>query len=136
MLTRREHGREELTRKLIAQGCRGSLAAEVAAALEAERLLSDDRFVEALVRARRSRGYGPLRILKELEEKGIAPEAGGQAVAAVGDWVEEARRAHRKRFGGKRAGSFAERAKQARFLQYRGFTFEQIQKILGSHDTD
>jgi regulatory protein len=136
MLARREHGREELKRKLITKGCEAAVATEVAAALEAERLLSDDRFVEALVRARRDRGYGPLRILRELEEKGVAPEIGARVVDAACDWLAEARRVYRKRFGAKLAGSFPERARQARFLQYRGFTFEQIQKILNSREAD
>lgn len=136
MLARREYGRDELARKLVEKGCAAQLAADTVAGLATGHLVSDERFVAALVRARREQGYGPLRILHELTEKGIGPEIAGSAVAAGGDWLDEARRVHRKRFGGKRVANVAERAKQARFLQYRGFTFEQIHKVLGSPDTD
>jgi regulatory protein len=135
MLARREHGREELKRKLIRKGCSATVADAVTAALATERLLSEDRFVEALVQARRSRGYGPLRIRHELEQKGVAPELIGRALdVGEREWIEDLRRVQRKRFGAKRAGSLADRAKQTRFLLYRGFTSEQIRRILRDED--
>ena len=103
----------------------------MAANLEAERLLSDDRFVEALVRVRRRRGYGPLRIQRELQEKGVAEDVIERWLDVAGDaWLDEVRRVHRRKYGGQAPKSLGERAKQARFLQYRGFTFEQIQQVL------
>jgi regulatory protein len=135
MLARREHGREELKQKLIRKGCSAAVADAVTAALAAEHLLSEDRFVEALVRVRRSRGYGPLRIRHELEQKGIERGLIGRALdVGEREWVEDLRRVRRKRFGGKRAGSPAEQARQTRFLQYRGFTSEQIRKVLRDED--
>jgi regulatory protein len=83
---------------------------------------------------RRDRGYGPLRIRRELQEKGVAPEAIGRFLDS-GDrvWVENGRRVRTKKFGGRIPKSFTERARQARFLQYRGFTPDQIQQVLNSH---
>ena len=105
--------------------------------LEVERLLSDDRFMESLIRARRNRGYGPLRIQKELQEKGVAPEAIAHWLDATSrDWADDIRRVQRKKFGGRIPGSYAERARQARFLQYRGFTYEQIQQLLDPRGQD
>lgn len=100
-------------------------------ALEAERLLSDDRLVETLIHARRRRGYGPLRIRKELQEKGVAEELIERWLdAGNAGWVDEIRRVRRRKFGGRVPKRLSERAKQARFLQYRGFTFDQIQQAL------
>jgi len=136
-LARREHSRRELYNKLLKKGCAGPLADEVVKRLEQERLVSDDRFMESLIRVRRERGYGPLRIQKELHEKGVAPEAVERWLDVTGrDWLEDIRRVQRKKFGARRPKSFAERARQARFLQYRGFTYDQIQQVLNPHGQD
>ena len=105
--------------------------------LEAERLLSDDRFMESLIQARRNRGYGPLRIQKELQEKGVAPEAIAHWLDATSrDWIEDIRRVQRKKFGARLPKNYTERARQARFLQYRGFTYDQIQQLLDPRGQD
>ncbi len=107
------------------------IAAQAVSALEAEHLLSDERFVETLISARKRRGYGPLRIRRELQEKGIAEEAIERWLDTGSvEWLNEIRRVHRQKFGGRAPKSLSERAKQARFLQYRGFTFDQIQQAL------
>jgi len=105
------------------------------AALQAQRLLSDERFTEALIRARRARGFGPVRIQRELQEKGIGDELIGDKLDFSSPaWLEESDRVRRKKFGDVLPRSMAERAKQTRFLQYRGFTLEQIQRILNPRD--
>ena len=117
------------------RGCEEDAAARVVAALVAEGLVSDERFIEALLHVRRVRGYGPLYIRRELEEKGI-DRSTIERWLDVGsrDWVEDVKRVNKKKFGGKQPASLAERAKQTRFLQYRGFTHEQIRQALGSND--
>lgn len=52
------------------------------------------------------------------------------------DWFAQAGRVRQRRFGARPPRDYAERAKQARFLQYRGFTFEQIQRALGKGSED
>jgi len=136
-LGRREHSRNELYTKLQHKGCEDSVAEQVLDQLERERLLSDDRFIESLMQARRRRGYGPLRIRQELQEKGVAPEA-IERWLDVGsrDWIEDLKRVRHKKFGGRLPRGYAERATQARFLQYRGFTFEQIQQVLNTREVE
>jgi regulatory protein len=46
------------------------------------------------------------------------------------DWLETIRAVRRKRFGPDLPREYAERARQARFLQYRGFDSEQIRSAL------
>jgi regulatory protein len=136
-LARREHSRSELHDKLLKKGCAEALAVETVKRLEQEHLVSDDRFMESLIRARRNRGYGPLRIQKELQEKGVTAEAIERWLDISGrEWLEDIRRVQRKKFGARLPKSYPERARQARFLQYRGFTYDQIQKVLNPHGQD
>jgi regulatory protein len=136
-LARREHSRSELHDKLLKKGCAEALAEETVKRLEQEHLVSDDRFMESLIQARRSRGYGPLRIQKELQEKGVTAEAIERWLDVSGrEWLEDIRRVQRKKFGARLPKSYPERARQARFLQYRGFTYDQIQKVLNPHGQD
>jgi len=137
MLARREHSRAELTAKLQDKGCSGELVAEVVAQLVAERLVSDERFVEALIAARRRRGYGPVRIRHELREKGIPAEQIDAALdIGARQWLADLEQLCRRRFGSSSPATYAERARRARFLQYRGFTTEQITKVLNSRADD
>jgi regulatory protein len=134
-LARREYGRRELQEKLIERGCSEALAAATVDELTSEGLVSDERFIEALLHARRARGYGPLYIRRELEEKGIGHEVIGQWLdPADREWLQDLRQVQKKKFGGRKPASLAERAKQTRFLQSRGFTHEQIRTVLGSDD--
>jgi regulatory protein len=136
-LARREYGRAELMSKLVQRGCEDETASGIVTALAAEGLVSDERFVEALLHVRRVRGYGPLYIRRELEEKGIDRSTIERWLdVSSRDWVEDVKRVNKKKFGGKQPASLAERAKQMRFLQYRGFTHEQIRQALGSDDVD
>jgi regulatory protein len=113
------------------------VAEAVVARLEGEHLLSEERFVESLVQARRGRGYGPLRIREELRGKSIADEAVERWLDVNGgEWLEILERVRRKKFGVRIPKTYSERAKQARFLQYRGFTAEQIQRVLSARDAD
>ncbi len=136
-LARREHSSLELEQKLLRKGCSPTLARALIADLAARRLVSDDRFVETLIRARRTRGLGPVRIAQELKEKGIGAGAiDDQLDFSSPLWSEEIECVRRKKFGSALPQTAAERAKQARFLQYRGFTHEQIRRALNSRDED
>ncbi|MFZ5656048.1 MAG: regulatory protein RecX [Pseudomonadota bacterium] len=99
LLTRREHSRKELTRKLVS---RGVDAAEVESAVE--RLAGagwqdERRFAESLVRARGASGYGPLHIRAELATHDLPAELRDAAMDAFeGDWSEIAADLVRRRF--------------------------------------
>jgi regulatory protein len=135
LLARREHARRELAAKLLARGLPGDLIDPVMDELARENLLSDDRFAEAFVSARAGRGQGPVRIRIELERKGVDTGIVERALADAGvDWDDLAEQVRRKRFGPGRPGSFKERARQARFLQYRGFAAEHLGGALADED--
>ena len=134
LLARREYARQELANKLLGKGFEPSLVDRVVEQLVAERLLSDERFVEAFVRSRSNRGYGPRRIEAELRERGISDELSDERIAAgpseeETDWVARAAEVRCKKFGEELPSDFQERAKQMRYLEYRGFTHEQIRRV-------
>ena len=130
-LSRREHSRRELARKLHGKGFADQDIAETLDDLQQARLLSDERFVEMLVHSRRERGHGPLRIRHELQEHGVSAEL---QAAYLDDkdpfWRELAAQVKRKRFGEAAPRDRKEWARQAQFLTYRGFTGEQIRAVL------
>lgn len=131
LLARREHGREELARKLMTRGASPAALAPVLDALEADGLLSDERFVASFVRQQLARGKGPLAIEHGLRERGVAPACAAAAVAAPDEhWADRAHDAREQRFGREAPRAARDRARQARFLQGRGFTGEQILRAL------
>lgn len=133
LLMRREHAVAELEKKLNARDYDVDIVAEVVGQLMDEGLVSDERFTEAFVRYRRNNGYGPRRIQSELRERGVSEKIQA-AYLDVGDsqWFEQAAQVQNKRFGDVLPTDFKERARQARFLQYRGFTSDQIREVLDS----
>jgi regulatory protein len=137
LLARREHSAKELRRKLAGKGLPADEAEAAVAAVAAAGYQSDARYAAMLVRSRVGQGYGPVRIEAELEVAGVAPEQIREALDAAGvDWRAHARAAHARRFGAPPRTS-AERAKQYRYLQGRGFSGEQIGGALaGGADED
>jgi regulatory protein len=131
LLARREHSRRELTRKLTARGFPGEVLNVALDELERSGALADARFTDSFVRSRISKGKGPQRIRAELAQRGIAdPEADAGLRAAEVDWLAAIRAVRAKRFGPNLPRDYAERARQARFLQYRGFDTAQIRAAL------
>ena len=134
-LARREHSRAELCAKLIKKDIDADEAEATVARLAEQGLVSDERFAEAFVAARIRKGQGPVRLRLELEQRGVSDRLIEQVVAAAGvDWAALARSVREKKHGADVPGEYRERAKQMRFLQYRGFTHEQIQRALGEDD--
>lgn len=125
-LTRREHTEQELRRKLC-RYAEDDLVLQVVRSLREQNLQSDERFASAYIRYRSERGYGPIRIEAELRERGVAAEIISVSLAEVIiDWFALTDKVRRKRFGVDLPNDYSQRAKQMRFLQYRGFDGEQI----------
>jgi regulatory protein len=137
LLARRDFASAELRGRLIARGYEAPAAAEAVAGLAAEGVLSDERYAHNYVAYHAGRGQGPLRIAAELRARGLAPALIEVALAAGADWRALARAARTRRFGQAPPASWKERARQARFLQYRGFSADHIRVATGiDPDTD
>jgi regulatory protein len=130
-LARREHSRRELMRKLATRGFPDDVVSRALDELERTGALAEARFTESFVRSRISKGQGPQRIRAELAQRGVTgDEADGVLRAADVDWLTTIRAVRAKRFGPELPRDYAERARQARFLQYRGFDSAQIRAAL------
>jgi len=139
LLARRDHSRleleEKLTQKLAAKLEAGEISGEdiylVLDELEQDGLLDDSRFAESFINSRIRRGQGPVRIRRDIDQKGISSALVGRIFEEQDfNWVRLAREVRVKKFGTSAPEDYKERARQARFLQYRGFSGAQIQSAL------
>ena len=131
LLTRREHSCQELHQKLKRKGFNESLVQQITDDLKQQGFLSDERFAESFLRFRRSKGNGPIRIQQELKQRGVSDEIiAATVVEDDSEWFDLACNVREKRFGKSLPESVAERAKQQRFLQYRGFNHQQLKHAL------
>ncbi len=127
LLTRREHSRKELTRKLTVRGVERAEAESAVSRLTAEGWQDDARFAESLVRSRAGSGYGPILIRVELGTHGLDREAIAAALDTFdGDWLEQARDLVRRRFGAAVVEDRGVQRKAADFLIRRGFAADHI----------
>ena len=126
LLARRDFTSQELRAKLEAKGFATAATAVVIADLARAGLLNDGRYAQNYVAYHAGRGQGPLRIAAELRQRGLAAELIEAALAAGPDWGALARKVCRAKFGPQPPDSWAGRARQARFLQYRGFSADHI----------
>jgi regulatory protein len=129
LLARREHTGTELARKLAAHGTRDEIAA-VIAELQASQLQSDTRAAESYVRSHADR-LGASRLRQNLKTRGVSGELIDAQLApdTLPDELERARTVWRKKFPGAPVDA-QEWARQARFLQSRGFASDVIRRLL------
>jgi len=142
LLARRDYSTRELRSKLKERGYLEHAIEPVLIDLEENRKLDDARYGATLVASRSRRALGPVRIRSELKRKGVAAETIDQALAGsegeqAPDFVQLARQARVRKFGPELPTDWKERARQARFLQYRGFSTAHIRVALeGELDSD
>ena len=89
--------------------------------------LSEVRYCEGFVRARLRKGQGKIRIINDANghqlEKDIILSVLKEADV---DWFDLALQTYCRRYGEQAVKDIKEKAKRIRFMQYRGFTMEQI----------
>ena len=135
LLARREHSRAELARKLRPHLVPEDDLEAVLDELSKRKQLSDERYAESRAHAL-SRKFGSARIAHELRAKGVDKGlAEGAAAAARSTEVERARAVWTKKFRSA-AATREERARQMRFLQSRGFSFDAIRAVIRAADED
>ena len=131
LLARRDFATGELAARLREDGYPVEAVAEGIADLTAGRILDDARFASQYVAYHAQRGQGPRRIAMDLSARGVAPFHVEAAVAAGTDWAALAREVRIRRFGLTPPQTWSEKAKQGRFLQYRGFSSDHVRSALG-----
>jgi regulatory protein len=132
-LARREHSRRELERKLAPHAESPAELQSLLDDLEGKKQLCDRRYAEGRARVL-ARKYGAARIEHDLRAHGVAGEAAdAAALDARATEFDRAREVWRRKFG-QAAANIKERARQARFLQGRGFSAEVINRVLRLED--
>jgi regulatory protein len=136
LLSRRDYSLAELSGRLADKGVDSATVDAVVEQLRERGYLDDARFAAHYVSAHARRGQGPQRIRRELEDLGVAGELVTEALADGPDWGQLAREIRGRRFGAEPPQSWPDKARQGRFLQYRGFSPDHIRSALGAPDPD
>ena len=129
LLARREHSKLELFQKVSKKQFDTDLIKENIDDFIEHDWQSDQRYGEMVVRSRILKCHGPVKIGRELQQKGVSSNIIEQAINVDVDWCELAEAALKKRFSS-HGESQNEVARQYRFLLQRGFTNEQIKTAL------
>ena len=129
-LSRRDHSRQELRKKLLPYAESDIELDELMTKLEAQSWLSDERFAESLVR-RKSERYGSLKIVEELKQQGIE----GESLIEIKERlkVSDAMRAWelwQRKFDSTITKDPKEKSKQMRYLVSKGFPLSVVIKII------
>jgi len=90
---------------------------------------------EAYVEERVRKGFGPIRIRQDLRKRGLSDSLIAHYLKkSTQEWVDSMADAHDKKYGSNRGNDAKERAKRARFLEYRGFPADLIAAFLYGDD--
>ena len=135
LLARREHSRAELAKKLQVHSRPGDDLEALLDDLSHRKLLSDERYAESRAHAL-SRKFGAARIAHELRARGLDKDLADKASkAARATELERAREVWRRKFRSA-PKTREERARQMRFLQSRGFSFDAIRSVVAGAEED
>lgn len=133
-LSRREHSRRELGRKLAGHAPDAESLEQLLDVLERENWLSDERFVQSLINRRAAR-QGAARIVQELRQHGVSDSYIVQAEEQLRESeMRRARDVWEKKFGAP-ASDAKDYAKQYRFMMSRGFSPDCVRRLLGDLPT-
>ena len=126
-LSRREHSSREILNKMSNRVESKEMLLDSIKELIEDGLLSDERFAESYFQSRKNRGYGPLRIRNELKQKGVGDQIFFTLSNEV-NWHKYALEALRKKINGDLPTETKDVLKLKRFLNYRGFDFQDIDR--------
>ncbi len=121
MLVRREHSVFELTQKLSAKEFDLADIDKSINLLIEQNYQSDERFAAEFIQMRFNQGKGPVKISMDLKQRGIK-----DFDLSEFDFYTLAKKIRTAKFGTQTPTDYKEKAKQQRFLQSRGFEFDQI----------
>jgi len=131
LLSRREHSVKELVHKLRQKAYQEDETYAVIDYLIKQNYLSEQRFTESVFRSRCNKGYGQQYIENELRQKGIKQELINKiAIELSVDWYQLAHQAYSKKFNDSKICDQKDKAKRIRFLQYRGFSMDEIFSVI------
>ena len=130
LLSRREHSQQELLDKLASKGFDRTETQVIVDELAAQGWQSNQRFAESYSRYRIRKGYGPIKIKSELQQRGIEDCNLDEVVMDLADgWGEILEQVYLKKYSDDTRLTNKEWLKRNRFLQQRGFSGEMIKTL-------
>jgi regulatory protein len=136
LLARRDYSSGELRARLVDKGHEVPVVEALVAEFAAKRLIDDARYAERYVAYKSARGQGPVRIRQDLKALGLPAELVSAALDSGPDFPRLAAAARVRKFGRQPPKDYKDKARQARFLQYRGFSADDIRSALGNDPGD
>ena len=127
-LSRREHSRYELYKKISTHNFDKDLINQELDLLIRDGLLSDERFVEAFIHSRKKNGKGPLKISAELQQRGAEESLINKYIEEIenSEWLDSAKQVAEKKLGNNQQLDYDNQLKMMKFLNNRGFTIDQV----------
>ena len=131
LLSRRDHSQWELIHKLRLKGFTETDIEQTLTYCHHLGYIDDVRYAQSQIRQHIGKGHGELRIRQELRHKHVSDNDVQLALDEnETDWFELAKQAAHKKYRQFGNVDKKEYSRRVRFLQYRGFSFEQIQYAL------
>ena len=135
VLTRKEYSKAELIEKLATWAQSRDEVLTLVEELAEKEYQSDQRVAEMTVRSQVRKGKGPNRIKLALRAKHLDKELVQEDLAEI-DWLEQAYELKVKKYGTEVTKDPKLKAKQIRFLQYRGFDMDAIFKVISRKENE
>ncbi|MEZ8170204.1 regulatory protein RecX [Vibrio tasmaniensis 1F-187] len=133
LLAKRDYASGEIKRCLKRYSSDEDSINSVMDRLISHHYLDDSRLIEKEIKKQLAKRHGPSRIKQELRQKGLELLAIEQALEDLDvDWFELAKELRIKKFGDELPTDPKEKAKQIRYLQYRGHTMGIIMELLSN----
>ncbi|NOR69417.1 MAG: regulatory protein RecX [Methylomarinum sp.] len=130
LLTRREYSQLELLNRLDVKGFSHAESQIIIDDLAEQGWQSDLRFAESYARYRIKKGYGPIKIGYELQQRGIESFDFDTVVFDLADdWDDLLRQVYERKYSDEKTLLSKEWLKRSRFLQQRGFSGELINRL-------
>ncbi|ENW08061.1 regulatory protein RecX [Acinetobacter beijerinckii] len=129
LLTRRDYSQVELITKLNQYAVNPEEVTKLVEELAEQNYQSDQRVAELTLASQIRKGKGLQRIKQTLKAKHLDAELITQELEEV-DWLQQAYQLKIKKFGEEVTKDQKIKAKQIRFLQYRGFDMDVIMKAI------
>jgi len=137
LLSRREHSAFEIRDKLHKRDFDEAEIEQAIIELQQGDWLSDQRYAEAYIRMRQLKGFGPIRIAIELNERGVKESIVDDYLQADDEsWQQTLEQQYRKKYKNKAIADYNDRAKRIRFLQYRGFALDVIYQLVSDYQNN
>lgn len=135
VLTRKEYSKAELIKKLALYAENKNEVIELVEELSQRNYQSDQRVAEIVLSSQKRKGKGPNRIKLALKTKKIDSQLIQEELKEI-DWAEQAYQLKIKKFGITVEKDAKLKAKQIRFLMYRGFEMDAILKAVNRKPED